>query len=119
MKIAQTAIVLALGASFAFAQSLVPTNLSYQGRVSDSSGDLIGATQAVNRTVYFKLYTVSTGGTPIWAESQTVTISAGEFSVLIGNGTGISSFAGPSAPANTPYKTLATIILKTGMRLHG
>ena len=110
MKIAQTAILLALGTSFAFAQSLVPTNLSYQGRVSDSSGDLIGATQAVNRTVYFKLYTVSTGGTPIWAESQTVTISAGEFSVLIGNGTGISGFAGPSAPATTPYKTLATII---------
>jgi len=110
MKIAQTALVLALGTSFVFADSLVPTKLSYQGRVSDSSGTLIGATQAVNRTVYFKLYTVSTGGTPVWAESQTVTISSGEFSVLIGNGTGISSFAGPSAPANTPYKTLADII---------
>ena len=110
MKIAQTAILLALGTSFVFADSLVPTKLSYQGRVSDSSGTLIGATQAVNRTVYYKLYTVSTGGTPIWAESQTVTISAGEFSVLIGNGTGISGFAGPSAPANTPYKTLADIV---------
>lgn len=110
MKIAQTAILLTLGTSFVFADSLVPTKLSYQGRVSDSSGTLIGAAQAVNRTVYYKLYTVSTGGTPVWAESQTVTISAGEFSVLIGNGTGISGFAGPSAPANTPYKTLADIV---------
>ena len=110
MKITTSALLLAMGSSLVFADSLVPTKLSYQGRVSDSSGTLIGATAAVNRTVYFKLYTVSTGGTPIWAESQTVTISAGEFSVLIGNGTGISTFAGPSAPANTPYKTLADII---------
>ena len=114
MKIAQTAVLLALGTSFSFAASIVPTNLSYQGRVSDSSGTLIGSTQAVNRTVYFKLYTVSTGGTPIWAESQTVTISAGDFSVLIGHGTGISGFDGPSAPAHTPYKTLADIINSAG-----
>ncbi len=110
MKIITSALLLALGSSLVFASSLVPTKLAYQGRVSDNSGTLIGATSAVNRAVYFKLYAVSTGGTPIWAESQTVTISAGEFSVLIGNGTGISTFAGPSAPANTPYKTLGDII---------
>ena len=110
MKIITSALLLALGSSLVFASSLVPTKLAYQGRVSDNSGTLIGATSAVNRSVYFKLYAGSTGGTPIWAESQTVTISAGEFSVLIGNGTGISSFAGPSAPANTPYKTLGDII---------
>jgi hypothetical protein len=110
MKITTSVLLLAMGSSLVFADSLVPTKLSYQGRVSDSSGTLIGATSAVNRTVYFKLYTTSTGGTPVWAESQTVTISAGEFSVLIGNGTGISTFVGPSAPATTPYKTLADII---------
>ena len=109
MKTTTFALLLAMGSPLVFAQSLVPTKLSYQGRVSDSSGTLIGATSAVNRTVYFKLYTTSTGGTPVWAESQTVTISAGEFSVLIGNGTGISTFVGPSAPATT-FKTLAEII---------
>ena len=67
MKITTSALLLAMGSSLVFADSLVPTKLSYQGRVSDSSGTLIGATAAVNRTVYFKLYTVSTGGTPIWA----------------------------------------------------
>lgn len=91
---------LALGQS-----SYVPSLVSYQGRVTDSTGTLIGNTAPVNRTVEFRLYTVATGGTPIWAESQVVTISAGEFSVLIGNGTGIAGLTGTRVPAATPFKT--------------
>lgn len=95
-----------LGAASVFGQTaVVPSLLSYQGRVTDSTGALIGASTPVNRAVKFQLYTTSTGGTPIWAETQTVTISGGEFSVLIGNGTGISNVTGPSSPAPTPYKT--------------
>jgi microcystin-dependent protein/outer membrane murein-binding lipoprotein Lpp len=71
---------------------------------------LIGNTIAVNRSVTFQLYTASTGGNAIWAEVQTATISGGEFSVLVGNGTGLSGFPGPSAPAVQPYKTLSDII---------
>ncbi len=91
----------------------VPSLLSYQGRVSDASGTLIGNSSPVNRTVTFKFYSASTGGTPLYAESQTVTISAGEFSVLLGNGTGISTLPGPSAPATTPYTTLPAILTGT------
>lgn len=88
----------------------VPALMSYQGRVSDASGTLIGATTPANRSVTFKFYTASNGGTPVYAESQTVTISGGEFSVLIGNGTGVSGLKGPSAPATTPYVTLQSIM---------
>ena len=102
---------LLLGASLAMAQTTtVPTLMSYQGRVTDTAGVLIGNTTPVNRNVTFRLYTASTGGNAIWAEVQTATISAGEFSVLVGNGTGLSGFAGPSAPAIQPYKTLSDII---------
>ena len=99
---------LAVFTSPGFAQ--VPSLMSYQGRVSDAAGTLIGATSPVNRTVTFKFYSASTGGTPLYAEAQTVTISAGEFSVLLGNGTGVSTFKGPSAPAVTPYITLSSIM---------
>jgi microcystin-dependent protein/outer membrane murein-binding lipoprotein Lpp len=102
---------LLLGASLAIAQTpTVPTLMSYQGRVTDTAGVLIGNTTAVNRSVTFRLYTASTGGNAIWAEVQTATISGGEFSVLVGNGTGLSGFSGPSAPAVQPYKTLSDII---------
>lgn len=87
----------------------VPGLLSYQGHVTDVSGVPIGNTSPVNRTVLFKLYTTSTGGTPIYAESQTVTLSGGNFSVLIGNGTGVSGLPGPAAPATTPYVTLSNL----------
>ncbi len=100
-----------LGAASVHAQSaVVPALLSYQGRVTDSAGNLIGSTTPANRAVKFQLYTASSGGTAIWAETQTVTISGGEFSVLVGNGTGISGLTGPSAPAPTPYKTLKDVL---------
>jgi len=94
--------------------SYVPALVSYQGRVTDSTGTLVGNTAPVNRTVEFRLYTVGSGGAPIWAESQVVTISAGEFSVLIGNGTGITGLTGPSAPAATPFKTFAAALNGSG-----
>ncbi len=90
-----------------------PSLMSYQGRVSDASGTLIGATNPVNRTVTFKFYSTSTGGTPLYAEAQTVTISAGEFSVLLGNGTGVDGLPGPSAPALGPYINLPSIMTDT------
>ncbi len=114
MKLLPTILLLALGAASALAQTpSVPSYLSYQGRVTDSSGVLMGNTAPVNRTVQFKLYTTSTGGTAIWAETQVATISTGEFSVLIGNGAGISGLTGPAAPAVTPYKTLADVLNST------
>lgn len=91
----------------------VPARMSYQGRVTDANGQPIGNTSPVNRTTTFRLYTAASGGSPIYAETQTVTISAGEFSVLIGNGTGVSGITGPSAPALQPYKTIADVVNAT------
>ena len=105
-----TLLALLLGLSMLPANAnTVPALMSYQGRVTDADGDLIGAGGAVNRSVTFRLYPASTGGAAIYAETQSVTISAGEFSVLIGNGTGVSGFPGPSSPALTPYTTIGDV----------
>lgn len=99
-----------LFASLVYTHAETPSLMSYQGRVSDAAGVLIGATTPVNRAVTFKFYDVSNGGTPLYAETQTVTISAGEFSVLLGNGTGVSGMKGPGAPASPPFITLDSIM---------
>lgn len=88
----------------------VPSLMSYQGRVTDAGGTLIGNTNPVNRAVTFRLYHSPGEGNAIYAETQTVTISAGEFSVLIGNGTGVQGLPGPSAPALTPFVTLSDVV---------
>jgi len=108
MKALPAVLMLLAGSLAALAE--VPALMSYQARVSDAAGTLIGATTPANRTVTFKFYSASTGGTPVYAEAQTVTISGGEFSVLLGNGTGVSGFKGPSAPATTPYITLQSVM---------
>lgn len=104
---------LLLGASLAIAQGVaVPMLLSYQGRATDAAGVLIGNTAAVNRTITFKIYNLSTGGSAVYAEAQTATISGGEFSVLIGNGVGLAGSPGPSAPATT-LTNLSKVINET------
>jgi hypothetical protein len=75
-------------------QADVPAFLNYQGKVYDSSGLPIGATgtasapvaSPVNRKVIFRIFDAVTGGNRLWTEEQTVTISLGEFSVLLGQG---------------------------------
>jgi hypothetical protein len=69
-----------------FAQSAVPLNISYQGKVTTAAGALLGAGTPVNRQVIFRLYASPTSTTIIHAEKQTVTIADGEFSVLLGVG---------------------------------
>ena len=109
MKSKLAILVLLSSAPWADAATTVPTLMSYQGRVTDSAGVAIGSTAAVNRTVTFRLYSVSSGGTASYNETQTVTISGGEFSVLIGNGTGITNKPGPSSPA-FPITSLDAVI---------
>jgi len=101
---------LAFAAAIATSSAQTPATMSYQGRVSNAAGVLIGSDVPANRSVIFKFYSTSTGGIPVFAESQTVTISNGEFSVLLGNGTGVSGLRGPSAPASTPFISLASVM---------
>ena len=104
MKKLLTTLLFATGISLAVAQDSAPYFLSYQGRVTDGAGLAIGNSTPENRLVRFQIYSSATGGTPVYGEQQTTTISGGEFSVLIGNGQAISGVSGPSN--NTALATI-------------
>ncbi|MDE1970121.1 MAG: hypothetical protein KGI50_00890 [Patescibacteria group bacterium] len=60
--------------------------ISYQGKLTNTSNV---AVSDGSYTIKFRLYTASSGGVAIYAEQQTVSVSNGLFSALIGNGTQI------------------------------
>lgn len=72
----------------------VPLLINYQGRVTDDGGIPLGTAGTApnfsaapeNRKIIFRIFDAQTGGTRLWSEQQTVTISLGEFSVLLGQG---------------------------------
>ncbi|MDH4477326.1 MAG: hypothetical protein QE274_12710 [Verrucomicrobiaceae bacterium] len=84
------AALLALCPTLATAQtSAVPGFISYQGRVVDAAGANVGAGTPVNRTVIFRIWdnpSSTAAANLIYSEAQTVTVSEGEFSVLVGQG---------------------------------
>ena len=74
--------------------SAVPGLISYQGKVSNADGSLVGASpNPVNRTVFFRIWSHQSNSTVVdlvYSEQQVMTISDGEFSALIGQGTAVS-----------------------------
>jgi len=90
IKFSLILVLLALQSTLTYAQtSAVPGTISYQGKVYTSAGTLLGAGTPVNRTVIFRIWdspSNTTAANLLYSESQTVTISEGEFSVLVGNG---------------------------------
>ena len=84
------AALLALCPTLATAQTTaVPNFISYQGRVVDAAGANVGAGTPVNRTVIFRIWdnpSSTAVANLIYSEAQTVTVSDGEFSVLVGQG---------------------------------
>lgn len=69
--------------------SAVPAFLSFQGRVTTPAGAIVGAGTPVNRTVTFRIWnhpSDSLAANLLYSEQQVATISEGEFSVLIGQG---------------------------------
>lgn len=61
----------------------VPRTISYQGVLKDTGGALVNNTL----TITFSLYDVETGETTIWSELQSVVVSQGVFSVILGTDT--------------------------------
>ena len=60
----------------------IPQMMSYQGRLTDASGEPVAdALYAVR----FRLYAQPTGGTPLWEEEQQVRTKSGLFSALLGS----------------------------------
>jgi hypothetical protein len=72
----------------------IPQMLSYQGKLTDTLGQPVPNN---DYSVMFKLYTVPSGGSPFWNETQSVKTRAGLFSVLLGLVTPIGSVPGAGA----------------------
>jgi hypothetical protein len=68
-----------------------PTQLTYQGFLTDPNGLPLGNTAPVNKTVQFRIFAAESGGTALWASSQVVTVDKGHFSVLLGQGSAVGS----------------------------
>lgn len=73
----------------AFSQGAPPAILSYQGRLTDSSGDLLGGSSGTNYYFKFSIWDASTGGSKLWPTasptSYETTVRSGVFSVAIGD----------------------------------
>jgi len=86
-----------------------PERLSYQGFLTDSSGDPLGSnadgtSNPTNYDIIFRIYDEESDSETdnlLWSETQTVTIDNGSFSVLLGEGTRTSS--------SEPYPDLSKV----------
>jgi len=63
-----------------------PGKVAFQGFLTDLNGLALGNVTPVNKTVIFRIYDSSTGGSLKWASTQVVTVDKGHFSVLLGEG---------------------------------
>lgn len=85
--------LVSLPAAASAQSSNVPVTISYSGKVVDAAGVPVGNTTAVNRMVWFRIWnhpSATAASNRLWSESQSVTITGGEFSVLVGQGTAVS-----------------------------
>ncbi|MCC7374469.1 MAG: tail fiber domain-containing protein [Verrucomicrobiales bacterium] len=88
------------------AQAAPPELMSYQGFLVDANGEALATNSPANYPVIFRVYTAPSGGEPLWAEQQIVTVDRGNFSVILGEGTPVGGqprpplstlFAGPNS----------------------
>ncbi|MEM9481447.1 MAG: hypothetical protein AAGA58_17495 [Verrucomicrobiota bacterium] len=85
----------------------VPDAMNYSGYLTDALGDPIAPTQPENKRIQFRIYNSATSSNVadlLWGEEQTVTVFKGNFSVVLGNGTGV-----PEKPASSGRTVLATV----------
>jgi hypothetical protein len=64
------------------AQAQVPQLVNYQGKLTNADGTLVADG---DYSLTFGIYTADVGGTLLWSETQTVTITNGLFHVLLGS----------------------------------
>ena len=65
----------------------IPTKISYQGYLEDSTGPL----NQTDVSMTFSLYATAVGGSPLWSEIQSVNVNDGLFNVLLGSGSPMDS----------------------------
>ncbi len=64
----------------------IPRLINFQGRLTDSSGKFV---VDGNYSVTFSIYSVPSGGSALWSETQSVSVSKGLFNVILGSNTPI------------------------------
>ena len=77
------------------AQGGAPTLISYQGQLTDpGTGEPVAD---ADYDITFAIYDVESGSSPLWSETQLVSVSEGLFNVLLGsvNPLSASDFSGP------------------------
>jgi hypothetical protein len=107
------------GSEAVLGQTATTTTISYQGRLTNASGQPLTA----KLPMVFSLYAAPTGGTPVWSESRTETntvpVTSGLFNVLLGSVTPINisllnrdlwlGIAVNGDPEMTPREKLASV----------
>ncbi len=89
------AIFFASTPAYGQANQYPPGKMTFQGFLTDASSPPVplGNTTPENKSVDFKIYKSAQGAAStdvVWAESQVVTVDKGHFSVLLGEGSGVS-----------------------------
>jgi hypothetical protein len=80
------AIVLFLFLLPAWGYCAIPQKVNYQGYLTDTHGVPINGAMQMT----FRIYSVDTSGTPLWTETQSVTVTNGVYNVTLGNITALS-----------------------------
>ncbi len=73
------------------AMAAEPQWMVYQGVLQDAGRDSMGSGTPASYTMRFSMYTVPTGGSPVWSEEQTVMVDEGHYSVFLGSGSPLIS----------------------------
>src|SRR3989344_2624950 len=95
----------------------VPKMLSYQGRLLDSSGNLLGGANGTAYCMKFSLWTASSSGSRVWPtnapSTSTITITNGVFNAAIGD----TSIGGDALDFN--FQTNDEVYLDVGFGWRG
>ena len=100
----------------------IPATMTYQGVITDAGGDPIADG---DYAITFRLYDAASGGSLLWEENQSVTVSGGVFDAQLGSSTPLSlAFDAPywlaisveGGPEMTPRTPLTATAYSLGTR---
>ncbi len=102
--------------TFDRAEAAINPQINYQGKLTNASNATVSDG---SYSIVFSLYTVASGGSAIWTETQSPTVTNGLFSVMLGTTTSLSSvdfnqtlYLGVNVAADgemTPRKVIGTV----------
>lgn len=80
-----------------------PERMTYQGYLVDGNGTALATNAPKNYDVVFRIWDAATGNNRLWAEQQTVTVDKGNFSVLLGEGSALTTPVEPHPALSTLF----------------